>query len=97
MSTWGEKLVEGVKKVQEFVDAHTEDLQKAGDVVEAKTKEAVEVAKVYGGMAVDSAKEAFEEVKKEIKAAANDTGTPEARAEDKPKTDAPKGPEAGPR
>ena len=96
MGTWGEKLVEGVKKVQKFVDAHTEDLQKAGDVIEAKTKEAVETAKVLGGKAVDSAKAAFEEVKKEIKTAANDTGEPAAKTEDAPKADAPKGPEAGP-
>ena len=75
MSTWGEKLVKRIQKAQEFVDAHTDDLKKAGDVVEAKAKEAFEGAKT-----------AFEEVKNEIRKAASDSSAPEERkAEDAPK------------
>ena len=75
MSTWGEKLVKRIQKAQEFVDAHTDDLKKAGDVVEAKAKEAFEGAKT-----------AFEEVKNEIRKAASDSAAPEEKkAEDAPK------------
>lgn len=97
----GDKLVKTLKKAViatgEFVDAHQEDLKKAGDTLEAKSKEAWQKTREVGGQALEGAKKAFETAKQEIDEALKSDAPEAPKSEDEtaaPKSDASdKGPE----